>query len=101
MLIQNWKQEVARPIADAVVRSFDEQVPNLYDADDRDRGYIEVADRAGVITRYPFLTISLGIASTEVRPIETAAEAATIAVEMKRFAKSAGGSIWAMDRRRA
>jgi diguanylate cyclase (GGDEF)-like protein len=92
--------DVARPIADAVVHTFDEQVPNLYDADDRERGYIEVADRTGSASRFPFLTISLGIASTEIRPITTPAEAAAIAVEMKRFAKSATGSIWAMDRRR-
>ena len=90
----------ARAVADAVVKSFDEQVPNLYDPDDRERGYIEVADRMGVITRYPFLTISLGMASTEIRPIASPAEAAAIAVEMKRFAKGVGGSIWAMDRRR-
>ena len=92
--------DAARPIADAIVSSFDEQVGNLYDADDRERGYIEVADRTGVVNSCPFLTISIGIASTEVRPIESPAEAAAIAVEMKRFAKSAGGSIWAMDRRR-
>ncbi|HVM53524.1 MAG TPA: response regulator [Acidimicrobiales bacterium] len=92
--------DVARPIAESVVRSFDEQVANLYDPEERDRGYIQVADRSGVVTRYPFLTISIGIASTEVRPITSAAEAAAIAVEMKRFAKSAGGSLWAMDRRR-
>jgi diguanylate cyclase (GGDEF)-like protein len=92
--------ESAREIADAIVRTFDEQVPNLYDPDDRERGFIEVADRNGTATRYPFLTVSIGIASTEVRPISSPAEAAAIAVEMKRFAKSAGGSIWAMDRRR-
>jgi diguanylate cyclase (GGDEF)-like protein len=92
--------ESARPVADAIVRTFDQQMPNLYDEEDRERGYIEVADRSGVISRHPFLTISIGIASTEVRGIETPAEAAAIAVEMKRFAKSAGGSIWAMDRRR-
>lgn len=92
--------DLARNIADAIVRTFDEQVANLYDPDDRERGYIEVTDRSGVVTRSPFLTISLGIASTAIRPITSPAEAAAIAVEMKRFAKSAGGSIWAMDRRR-
>jgi diguanylate cyclase (GGDEF)-like protein len=91
----------ARDIADSVVTKFDEQVPNLYDPDDRERGFIEVADRAGVVTRYPFLTISLGVASTDVRPIESPAEAASIAVEMKRFAKGVGGSIWALDRRKS
>ena len=93
--------EVCRSIAEAVVSTFDDQVPNLYDSDDRERGYIEVADRSGVVTRYPFLTISLGVASTEVRTITSPAEAAAIAVEMKRFAKAAGGSMWAMDRRRS
>jgi diguanylate cyclase (GGDEF)-like protein len=90
----------APAIAESVVKTFDEQVPNLYDPDDRERGYIEVADRAGVVTRYPFLTISLGVASTDVRPIASPAEAASIAVEMKRFAKGVGGSIWALDRRK-
>src|SRR4051794_6566053 len=52
----------ARGIADALVRTFDAQVQNLYDDEDRARGYIEVADRAGVVTRYPFLTVSVGIA---------------------------------------
>ena len=94
------RPESVRGIADALVRSFDEQVPNLYDAGDRERGYVEVADRAGVVTRHPFLTISVGIASTETRPIGSPAEAASVAVEMKRFAKGVDGSIWAMDRRR-
>jgi diguanylate cyclase (GGDEF)-like protein len=90
----------AIPIADSVCRSFDDQVANLYDLDDRERGYIEVADRAGSTHRFPFMTISLGIASTETRTILSPAEAAAVAVEMKRFAKASGGSIWRMDRRR-
>lgn len=91
----------ARAIADAIVHGFDEQVPNLYDADDRERGFIEVADRMGVLHQSPFLTISLGVASTEVRPIDSPAAVAAVAVEMKQFAKRVGGSTWRMDRRRA
>ena len=82
------------------MHGFDEQVPNLYDEVDRERGFIEVADRRGVLHEFPFVTISLGVASTEVRAMESPAEVATVAAEMKRFAKRAGGSIWRMDRRR-
>jgi diguanylate cyclase (GGDEF)-like protein len=92
--------DAARSVADAIVRSFDEQVVHLYDEEDRERGYIEKEDRAGVLQRYPMLSMSIGIASTEIRPISTPAEAASIAVEMKRFAKGVNGSIWAMDRRK-
>lgn len=93
--------EDACPIADAVIDAFDDQSINLYDPEDQERGYIEVADRAGNLHRAPFLTISLGVASTEVRPLDSPTAMSAVASEMKRFAKGAGGSIWRMDRRRA
>ncbi|MEA3055953.1 MAG: hypothetical protein QOD30_1385 [Actinomycetota bacterium] len=92
--------DVSRSVADGIVRTFDEQVTHLYDDEDRERGFIEKEDRAGIVQRYPMLTVSIGIASTEIRPIGTPAEAASVAVEMKRFAKGVSGSIWAMDRRK-
>ena len=92
--------DAARGVADGIVRTFDDQVTHLYDDEDRERGFIEKEDRAGIVQRYPMLTVSIGIASTEIRPICTSAEAASIAVEMKRFAKGVSGSIWAMDRRK-
>ena len=94
------RPDAATAVADAIVQTFDEQVPHVYDEEDRARGYIEVPDRSGTMTRFPLLTISLGIASTMIRPISSPAEAAAIAVEMKRFAKSTGGSIWRIDRRK-
>ncbi|MBV9285987.1 MAG: diguanylate cyclase response regulator, partial [Acidimicrobiia bacterium] len=72
----------------------------LYDQDDRDRGYIEVADRRGVLHHYPFLSVSIGIASSATRPIRSQWEASSAATEMKAVAKRKLGSSYEIDRRR-
>ena len=91
--------EVASDVAQAIVERFDETVPELYDSEDRTRGFIEVIDRRGELQRFPSLSISIGVASTDKREFQHYAEAVAIATEMKTFTKSAAGSSWAMDRR--
>ena len=90
----------ADALAQLVVERFDGQVPELYDEADRDAGYIEYVDRSGDKQRHAFLTVSIGVASTLVRPFTSAVEAASVAVELKRYAKAVDGSAWRMDRRR-
>jgi diguanylate cyclase (GGDEF)-like protein len=87
-------------LAQDIVRQFDAMAPSLYDEDDRQRGYIEVADRRGVLHHYGFLSISIGVASSAVRPIRTQWEASSVATEMKAVAKRKMGSSYEIDRRR-
>jgi diguanylate cyclase (GGDEF)-like protein len=91
--------EKATDAAEAIVKRFDQEVPTLYDPDDRERGYVEVANRRGELQRFPLLSISIGVASTEKRAYAHYAEAVAIATEMKSFTKATPGSSWAMDRR--
>jgi diguanylate cyclase (GGDEF)-like protein len=87
------------PLAEALVQSFDQQAGSFYDDADRERGWIEVVNRRGDLQRFPILTISIGIASTDRRHFAHYAEAASVAAEMKSYTKSSAGSSWAMDRR--
>jgi diguanylate cyclase (GGDEF)-like protein len=89
----------AEALADAIVQRFDEEAPKLYDAEDRDQGYIEVANRRGELQRFPLLSVSIGIATTERRTYAHYAEVVAIATEMKTFTKATAGSSWAVDRR--
>ena len=89
----------ATDAAEAIVAAFDQEVPALYDPEDRERGYVEVANRRGELQRFPLLSISIGIASTERRSYAHYAEAVAIATEMKTFTKTTAGSSWAIDRR--
>ena len=56
-------------------------------------------NRKGEVQRFPLLSISIGIASTERRIYHHYAEAVAIATEMKAFTKASPGSSWAIDRR--
>ena len=91
--------ELAAVVAQAIVERFDRDAASYYDPQDRDRGYIEVTNRRGELQRFPILTISIGVASTERRAFQHYAEAVAVATEMKQFTKGSAGSSWAMDRR--
>jgi len=89
----------ATPIAERIVETFERDAPGLYDPEDRERGFIEVVNRRGETQRFPFLSVSIGIASTAHRKFEHYAQAVAIATEMKTFTKGTPGSSWAVDRR--
>jgi diguanylate cyclase (GGDEF)-like protein len=91
----------AAVVAQTIVERFDLLAPGLYDPDDRERGFIEVTNRRGELQRFPLLTVSIGIASTEHRGFQHYAEAVAVATEMKQYTKGSTGSSWAMDRRAA
>ncbi len=93
--------EVAEPFCKEVIERFDDGILDLYDTADALRGYIEVIDRRGERYAFPVVSLSLGVASTEVREIGTQWEASAIAVEMKEFAKKQPGSTYRIDRRTA
>jgi diguanylate cyclase (GGDEF)-like protein len=93
------RSEHAVPVAERLVTRFDADIQVLYDDADRERGYIEVENRRGEPQRFPLVSISIGIATTERRRFEHYAEAVAIATEMKSFTKSHDGSSWAVDRR--
>ena len=92
--------DLAEEVAENIVSGFDRLVPMLYDPDDWEQGAVAVVGRDGVTRLLPFLTISLGIASTSTREFTSPVEMAAVASEMKQYAKQHVGSTWRLDRRR-
>jgi diguanylate cyclase (GGDEF)-like protein len=86
-----------REIAEAVIERFDAAVEAAYDEVDRQRGYIETLSRRGELQRFPIVSVSIGVATTERRTYSHYAEAVAIATEMKTFMKKTPGSSWAVD----
>jgi diguanylate cyclase (GGDEF)-like protein len=89
----------AEHLAELIVQGFDGAVPAMYDPEDQERGHILLTSRRGEEQDFPFLTISIGVATTARRTFRHFAEAVAIATEMKSFTKSTVGSSWAIDRR--
>ncbi|HEX9410338.1 MAG TPA: response regulator [Actinomycetota bacterium] len=91
--------DIAEELATTVCDRFDTQAPALYDAEDAERGCIQVRDRQGNMKSFPLLTISVGVATTASRRFSHYGEAVAVATEMKQFAKRDPQSSFAVDRR--
>ena len=93
--------EVAETAARRVVDRFEAEVPNWYDRDDYERGFIEVEDRQGNVQKFSPISVSIGVATTATRRFSHYSEVVDVATEMKQFAKRQSGSSYAVDRRRS
>lgn len=91
----------AEEVAREVIAGFDAMAPSLYDPEDAERGWIEIEDRRNNHHTVGIMTISIGIVTTEHRPLLAVAEASAIATEMKVLAKDSPGSAYRIDQRRS
>lgn len=88
-----------RRVCDEIVAVFDELIPLQYSEQDRNTGYYFGKDRRGQLHRVPLMTLSIGVATNERRTFAFPAEVSELASEMKNYAKTLVGSMWAVDRR--
>lgn len=86
--------------AKEILSAFDRIIPTLYEAEDRERGYIEIEDRQGSIRQFPFVALSIGITSNKQKPFTHFGEVTEVASAMKGQAKRVRGSCYMIDRRR-
>lgn len=91
---------LAERLSEAIADRLGASIPQLYDREDRERGAIEITDRRGEVRRYPLMSVSIGVATTERRRFSHPSEPVNVATEMKEYAKRITGSSWAVDRRR-
>lgn len=86
-------------VCSEVVATFDTLVAYQYSEHDRRAGYFFGKDRRGQLHRVPLMTLSIGVVTNERRTFATAAAVSGLATEMKTYAKTLPGSVYAIDRR--
>ena len=74
-------------------------MPELYDPEDRDRGYINTMDRKNRPIRLPIMTVSMVIIDCIPGQYRNPEELARAAAELKKYAKSLEGSVFVKERR--
>jgi diguanylate cyclase (GGDEF)-like protein len=82
-----------------VLEVFDELIPYQYHAEDRAAGYIVAKDRRGTTRKIPLMTLSIGVVTNRIRTFTHTARVSELATEMKSYAKTLKGSVFAVDRR--
>lgn len=92
--------ERMEPVAQAICERFDAVVPSFYSAEDKLRGFIRTKDRQGAVRDFPFLSVAIGICHNKERALLGFAQVAHLGAELKKAAKSKGGSAYVVDRRK-
>jgi len=89
--------ERASTVCDEIIAAFDRVIPLYYDGEDRERGFIETADRYGTKRRFPILSFSIATVAAPVGRFRTHADLARVAAELKQKAKRVQGSVHLLD----
>jgi GGDEF domain-containing protein len=84
----------------SIIDSFDKMIPDLYDAEDRQRGCIQGETRQGEKVSFPIMTLAIAVVTSQIRRLQNNIMVGEIAAELKRYAKSFPRSIFVVDRRR-
>ncbi|HET8542621.1 MAG TPA: response regulator [Anaeromyxobacter sp.] len=80
-----------------IIAAFDRVIPLYYDREDRERGYIEAADRYGTRRQFPILSLSIATVLAPPGRFGQHAEIARAAAEVKARAKQIAGSVHLVD----
>ncbi len=87
-------------LCQSILAHFDHNVGRYFTENDLDRGYIEVANRKGIIEQFPLTSLSIGVVIADVGRFSNILEIGEAGAQVKHAAKSVMGSSYAVDRRK-
>ena len=83
-----------------IIAIFDINIKAYFNKEDIDRGYLEVANRKGVIEQFPITAISIGMVTVNPGEYESTLEIGEVGAQVKHLAKTQPGSAYAINRRK-
>ncbi len=86
-------------ICQTLITRFDLVIPDFYDPEDRQKGFIDSVDRRGNHERFPIMSLSIAVVTNEHRTVSHPGDVSKIASELKKVAKSRPGSVYVKDHR--
>lgn len=87
-------------ICENIIGNFDAGVTRFFTETDVENGYIEVANRRGIIEQFPLTSISIGVVEADRGRFANILEIGEVGAQVKHMAKSVQGSSYAIDRRK-
>ena len=87
-------------ICQNIINEFDSESLSYFTEEDRKRGYIEVANRRGILEDFPLTAISIGVVDVEPDRFNNILEIGEVGAQVKHLAKTILGSSYVIDRRK-
>lgn len=87
-------------ICQDIIANFDAKVLDYFNDEDKQKGYVEVANRRNVIEQFPLTSISIGVVDIKNRTFHNILEIGEIGAQVKHMAKVTPGSSYIINRRK-
>jgi diguanylate cyclase (GGDEF)-like protein len=82
-----------------ILERFEAAKSEFYDPEDRDHNFVEVHNRRHVLERFPLMSLTIALVSTDRMPVSHLAQLTDIAQELKTHGKGMAGSVLVNERR--
>ncbi len=83
-----------------IIAEFDKLVVDFYNEVDVERGFVEVANRRGIIEQFPLTSISIAVLEVDSKIYKTTLEIGEVAGQVKHKAKAILGSTYVINKRK-
>ena len=83
-----------------IIVEFDKFAVTYYNEVDAERGYVEVANRRGIIEQFPLTSISIAVVEVDYKNYKNTLEIGEIGAQVKHQAKTIMGSAYIINKRR-
>ena len=83
-----------------IITMFDINIKEYFNKEDIERGYLEVANRKGIIEQFPITAISIGVVQVHPGEYQNHLEIGEVGAQIKHLAKTQMGSAYAINRRK-
>ena len=83
-----------------IIAKFDIGIVGYFNEEDIERGYLEVANRKGIIEQFPITAISIGVVRVLPGEYTNPLEIGEVGAQVKHLAKTQTGSAYAINRRK-
>ena len=87
-------------ICQTILTEFDSNVGKFFTEEDNEKGYIEVANRRGIIEQFPLTSLSIGVVVVDEGRFHNILEIGEVGAQVKHAAKTIMGSTYKIDKRR-
>jgi diguanylate cyclase (GGDEF)-like protein len=82
-----------------IIKEFDENVLSYFTKEDVERGFVEVANRRGIMEQFPLTSISIGVVDVDEHRFSNTLEIGEVGAQVKHLAKTTVGSSYVINRR--
>ena len=86
-------------LCNGIINDFDENIIKYYTEEDVERGYVEVANRRGIIEKFPIVSLSIAVIEIEDGNFKNPLEIGEVSAQVKHMAKEKIGSAYVINRR--